>query len=426
MSSTTALGQQAIATLKGNDYGDYIVPTQNLYPFQWNWDSAVHALALHAIGDEKRAWLELETLLASVWDNGLLPHIIFHKPSPTYFPGPDEWQTDRTPRTSAISQPPLVCYAALHIYQNATDKALALTKLRQLYPALLAHTRWWYAARFDERTNLIFTVHPWETGRDNNPVYDAPLKAVPAVAREYERRDISIVDTAERPHKFEYDRYMYLVDFYKRTNFDTATIARDCPYKVCDAGLSAILARATDAVLQIADIVSADRPADLAANLERLKKGFATLWSDELQIYCGYDLIADQLIKVPAAHNFFALFGKIPTDTFAAKMDAEINRWLAMTKFGVAGVAPDSPLYEPRRYCRGPVWPIVNWLIATGLSEYGFTATADKLKQSSLTLTTQKGFAEYYDPHDGKPCGGTTFSWTAALALHWLKLPFAE
>ena len=32
-----------------------------------------------------------ETLFSGQWDNGMVPHILFHKVDPSYFPGPDVW-----------------------------------------------------------------------------------------------------------------------------------------------------------------------------------------------------------------------------------------------------------------------------------------------------------------------------------------------
>lgn len=96
--------EQAFAVLKENDRGTYTVPTKGLYPFQWNWDSCLTALGLAAL-DEGRAWTEIETLLANQWPDGMVPQIVFHVPSDTYFPGPDVWQTGRPTPTSGITQP---------------------------------------------------------------------------------------------------------------------------------------------------------------------------------------------------------------------------------------------------------------------------------------------------------------------------------
>ena len=43
------LMEQARNILRQNDRGGYTVPTERLYPYQWNWDSAICALGLSLI-----------------------------------------------------------------------------------------------------------------------------------------------------------------------------------------------------------------------------------------------------------------------------------------------------------------------------------------------------------------------------------------
>ena len=50
---------QAKRILAQNDRGGYTVPTDRLYPFQWNWDSAFVAMGF-ALYDTDRAYRELE------------------------------------------------------------------------------------------------------------------------------------------------------------------------------------------------------------------------------------------------------------------------------------------------------------------------------------------------------------------------------
>jgi hypothetical protein len=71
------LSERARDTLRGNDRGGYTVPTARLYPFQWNWDSAFVAMGF-ATFDADRAWREVERLLEGQWDDGMVPHIVFH------------------------------------------------------------------------------------------------------------------------------------------------------------------------------------------------------------------------------------------------------------------------------------------------------------------------------------------------------------
>ena len=130
------LRAKAAAILAENDRGHYTVPTKGLYPFQWNWDSCLTALGLAQI-DENRGWLEMETLFAHQWPDGMVPHIVFHEQDDGYFPGPDVWQTGRPTPTSGITQPAVAGFAAKRLHDRARDKKLAETKAKALLPS------WW-------------------------------------------------------------------------------------------------------------------------------------------------------------------------------------------------------------------------------------------------------------------------------------------
>src|SRR3954463_8881503 len=100
----------ALATLERNWRDGYTVPSSRLYPFQWNWDSGFIALG-HAYTHPERAIEEIRSLFRGQWRSGMLPHIVFHRPDPNYFPGADVWRTRGLPHgpaedvaTSGITQ----------------------------------------------------------------------------------------------------------------------------------------------------------------------------------------------------------------------------------------------------------------------------------------------------------------------------------
>ena len=80
---------------------------------------------------------------------------------------------------------------------------------------------------------------------------------------------------------------------------------------------------------------------------------------------------------------------------------------------------PASAEFDPRRYWRGPSWPVVNALMAIGLKDRGHQAAAERLRRETAELIAAHGFFEYFDPIDGTPCGGDAFTWTAAIWLTW-------
>jgi hypothetical protein len=112
--------------LRLNDRGSYTVPTSGLYPFQWNWDSCLSALGF-AHFDEGRAWTEIDTLFAHQWEDGMVPHIVFHEPDDGYFPGPEIWRTGRAVPTTGITQPPVAGFCVRRLFRGSRDVTIRLT-----------------------------------------------------------------------------------------------------------------------------------------------------------------------------------------------------------------------------------------------------------------------------------------------------------
>ena len=103
----TNIDKKAESIIRNNSRGNFTIPCENLYPFQWNWDSAFSALGIFSY-DKERAISEVNTLFKGQWNNGMIPQIIFHEKSDSYYPGPDVWQSNTVPETSCITQPPVI------------------------------------------------------------------------------------------------------------------------------------------------------------------------------------------------------------------------------------------------------------------------------------------------------------------------------
>ena len=103
-------------------------------------------------------------------------------------------------------------------------------------------------------------------------------------------------------------------------------------------------------------------------------------------------------------------------------MAARLDTWSQTLAAGIATTDPEDPSFDPIRYWRGPVWVLVNWLVADGLRRRGHQE--DVQRAEALRLTTralvEQGFSEYYDPRNRAGIGGQGFSWSAALTLAWL------
>src|SRR5215203_1627904 len=154
--TTLRMEEAAHAILARNDRGGYTVPTDRLYPFQWNWDSAFVAIGF-ATYDVDRAYRELERLAEGQWDDGMIPHIVFHAPNDSYFPGPDVWGTNHRIATSGITQPPVFGMALRQVHEAAVraGRADAEQRTRPLYGAALRYHRWSLAARDPDGLGVV-------------------------------------------------------------------------------------------------------------------------------------------------------------------------------------------------------------------------------------------------------------------------------
>lgn len=410
----------AISILRKNDRGGHTVPTDGLYPFQWSWDSAITALGWMRI-DEQRAWAEVDTMFGGQWENGMVPHILFHGESGTYFPGPEVWGSGRELPSSAISQPAIWATTISAMLETATDRALATDKVESVLPKLIAYHEWWYRERDPEDTGLVCSYHPWESGMDNSPAWDEALMNVPPVDYHYQRRDLHLVESEQRPTHEQYDRYLYLVDFYKGCGFDSDHIYAHCPYKVRDIGLVATLHRGTKDLLALCDQLSSSADTQtLRDAMARTEAAVDQLWLDDKSCFASRDVLADTVLDEVTTATVLPLFAGLANPSQARAMSTLIGGWLDGTDYGISSTHPDSARFDPQRYWRGPVWLHINWMIAGGLDDYGYAELAERIRSTSLSCIGTGGFWEYFDALSGKGCGGDDFSWTAAIALHWL------
>ncbi|WP_193334773.1 amylo-alpha-1,6-glucosidase [Devosia beringensis] len=418
---TAALRTLAIDVLKENDQGTYTVPTKGLYPFQWNWDSCLTALG-QAHFDEARAWQEIETLFEHQWPDGMVPHIVFHVYSDGYFPGPGVWDTKRPTPTSGLTQPAVAGFAVKRLFERAKDRKLAEEKARLLLPKIDRWHDWFYRYRDPRAEGLVAILHPWEAGRDNSVDWDEAFERVPTEGiTPYTRRDTQHADPAHRPTKAQYDRYLWLVEKFRSLGWDNAKLHDASPFQVIDPGFNAILIRACADLADLAEALGERQIG--AANRARAKKGIAALeglWSDSHGLYLCKDRTTGKLIDSASLGGMLPALADIPAGR-AAAIARTIERWSDKVKFIVPSQDPDDPRFEAKRYWRGPVWLVTNYMIADGLAASGERAVADHIRRSSLDLIIESGFAEYYDPITAEPCGGGRFTWTAAMVLEFIE-----
>lgn len=432
MSRVVSLADEAKSILRRNDTGTFIKPSPRQYPHQWNWDAALIAIGL-ATFDIPRAKAEVRKLLEGQWKDGMVPHILYFDGPSDYFPTPDFWETQRSPnaptvQTSGLTQPPVLTTAVRAIFERDEDKDAALGFVREIYSKLLAWHRWFHMARDPEGTGLVAIIHPWESGMDNSTRWTEALAHIsPTDVPEYKRRDRQHVAADERPVKGDYDRFMFLIGRYREAAWDAQTLYQTAPFCVQDTFTSAILHRADEDLLVLANLLG-EPTAELETWLERTQDAFNTrLWDEGAGLYYDFDLRSGQSVRENTCATFAPLYAGLADEVQAARL-VEIHLLNPAeyapdehTRYFLPSAAKNSPYFEPKRYWRGPVWLNINWLVVLGLRRYGYTGVAGTVTAHTLELIERGGFAEYYDPRDGTPCGARDFSWSAALALELLN-----
>jgi hypothetical protein len=422
---TSKLDADARAILQANDRGGYTVPNGRVYPFQWNWDSAFVALGFDTF-DRDRAWRELETLFRAQWDDGFLPHIVFWKDDPGYFPGPSVWGTNKEPVTSGITQPPVAATVVRKLWESAKaagESGSYRPRLDALFAKLMSWHRWFYDYRDPDKRGVVVAMHPWETGRDNSPEWDAPGEPIDVSnVGDYVRRDTSHLDAKMRPTKLEYDRYLALVQFGRSTGWNHARISAENPFRVADVGMSMILLRANRDLKALADeLGKSNESAEIGSWIDLAELGIGWLWDDRIGAWCSRDLLSGRSSGFVTSASFLSFYAGLRDEQRDAATRAHFDRIAGMVDYLMPSLDPADPGFQMIRYWRGPVWAVVNYMIGTGLTETGDVPRGNRVRGDTLALMERNGFFEAYSPIDGTGSGGDDFSWTAAIWLAWSK-----
>jgi len=439
--SDNKLVEKVISILHNNWRDGFSVPSGTLYPFQWNWDSGFTAIG-NAHLDPNKAVVELETLFTGQWRNGMIPHIIFHsEKETTYFPNFDFWETSvntgapQRPKTSGITQPPVHGFVLEHLLTSFSDSGTLTPALEARIAALVPKTinshRFLYNYRDRDQEGLVFIYHPWESGRDNSPLWDKSMDRIqiePNSLPKYTRKDITIAHADERPTSEQYDRYVYLLLLGKENEYDGPGIAINSPFLIQDTLFNAILIQSNASLIRLGEKFGIDVSEVKAWQKKSIQAFQSKLWNESLSTFTGYDLVAEEHIAAHEIGAYCALTAKIASKEQARCLADKLltlheNGYTLCPSYDV-----NSEKFDSKRYWRGPVWPHMNWLIYHGLLRYGYSDLADIVRMDAIELIRSFGFYEYFESVKedakllNKGYGGDNFSWTAACILDFIKM----
>ena len=312
-----SLADDALAILRGNDTGRYVKPSQRLYPWQWNWDSAFVAIGLARV-DPERAQTEVRSLLEGQWADGMVPHIVFHPQPGRLLAGPGGLGLEGL-RGSARSRDERADAAAGRrdggqgVHEAAPDTAF----LEEVVPKLEAWHEWFHRERAHRETGLMTVFHGWESA-DNAPRFDRALARIdPEGIAPIERTDTSQVAADERPTDLDYRRYLALVRWLRERGYRPRPPS-SAPFAYLDLPLNSILAVAEDDLADLQSEIGVDgRRARSAA--ARLRDALDRMWDDEAGAYRERDLHGGEGVTGTIA-DLFPLYAGVPDAGRARRM----------------------------------------------------------------------------------------------------------
>lgn len=444
--------------LDANWTGTHTVPSRTLYPHQWSWDAAFISIGLARIAPD-RAWRELRSLFSAQWPDGRVPHIVFDPgvAERDYFPGPTFWAApadpgptgptgptgpaaapgprtpgDRQIRSGApttagstgIVQPPVHALGAWEVYRHTPDDA-GRAQLRWLYPRLVAQQDYLSGARDVGGGGLASIVHPWESGLDNSPAWDAALAAVPVDAdllRRHRRRDNQVGLVDHRPTDDDYARYLALAAAYRDGDYRDTHLADRHLFLVECPAFNALRGGAELALARIAEVVGADPTGHRARAAAITRALVDRLYDARTGMFHALDVRTRRLSPARCVNGLVPLI--LPD--LPGRQVTELVATLRSSRFGLTSTSAvpsydrTAADFDPVRYWRGPVWLNMNWLLWRGLRSHGRDELAATLRDTLLDLVRRSGSYEYFHADTGAGIGTPAFSWTAALTLDLL------
>lgn len=431
------LQETAIKVLTNNWKEHFTIPCEGLYPFQWNWDSGFIALGWMHV-DLEKSFQEIRSLLKGQWSNGFLPHIIFHNPSDSYFPGPEVQASHLSPYapeipTSGITQPPVLGWVLGELYKFTKADPRTLQFITEVYDAAYLAHQYLYENRDPHNEGLVYICHNWESGTDNTPVWDTIWETMDSPQYELKRKDNLHIAASHRPSNREYQHYIHLIELFKSWNYDDAMTSEKSPFLVQDPLFNAMLIASNQSLIELGELLGKTSEVSQLKKWNTLSKASyeTKLYDPELKGYIYYDLRNDRPLRHISSSSFTGLFAGIPSPERAAdivsnfkngKFSGANNELLLCSSFN-----PESSHFDPKKYWRGPIWINLNWLIYKGLQQYKEDDVAKTIKKDTLYLMEKYGFYEYFDPRKDEDkkltegYGGKNFSWSAALTIDLLK-----
>lgn len=395
---------QGFSHWKNTDY-KFIAPSNKEYVFQWLWDTAFHAIVLSHF-DNDWAKEEILNLLKGQGEDGFIPHIIFwgeNKKLPHW--AYIESMISVRPRTSSITQPPVLGMTIEKIYEKDHDKEF----LKKTVDKIALHHKWLLDNRDNDQDGLISIISPNESGMDELPVFQ--------VAANYTGEKTAMLHYTYRKGDFKNYRH----------KFNSKKILELDYFNVEELLFNTIFIESTRSISRLYLELDKQEESDYFKNVaDNCENSLLTkCWDENDEIFYSLYSNNEKMAKVKTVASLVPL---LLDGLNGDKIDKLVNNHLLnenefWTPYPFPSVAKNEPYYYPNEtpsykiklLWRGPTWISTNWLIIKGLRKHGYNAIADGVVLRMLQMIEREGFREYYNPETGAGYRRENFGWSTLL-----------
>lgn len=406
---------QAKAIFEGNTFQGYspwkqtnykfIAPANKEYVYQWLWDTGFHAIVLSHF-DTEWAKSEIRNFLIGQWNNGFLPHIVFwgkkkRLPHWAYI----ESALSIRPRTTSITQPPVLPISVEYIYKKDHDKEF----LREVLPKLAAHHRWLLENRDIDHDFLISIISPNESGMDELPVFQ--------VAAGYTGLETTRLHYTYRKGDFLNHRY----------RFNNKKILEKDYFNVEELLFNTVFIESARSLSRLFEEIGNKHEASFfKSTADKSEKTLLTkCWDDTDKIFYSLYKKDEKFARVKTVASLIPLFlDGLKGEKLKTLIENHLlnpNEFYTPYPFPSVSkdekyyVPHDTPLHQVKLLWRGPTWIATNWFVVKGLQKHGYDNIAKDVVGKMKMMIEKHGFREYYNPETGEGYRRQNFGWSTLL-----------
>lgn len=375
-----------------------IHPSPGTYPFQYFWDSCLHAFILTTLGEAELAAKNFRSLYAMQADDGFVGHMLYwDKLTPGVWT--DAFQArfhdQEQPHMTAFVQPPLSAQALHRIWFYTHDDDY----LKEMLVKVKKHFDWLATHRDFDGDGLLTIFSMFESGIDWKPSQDELYGNKTQAADELYAAVIGN----------DYQNFIHDYD-------PTQTRIR-----IKEVAFNTIYARNLETLAELCRQVGDSDAEMYDARSQKVSAAIQEIMYDE-QDAAYWDVTTgdNRSLKTLTPTIFFPIILPSTTheraETILAKHFRNPEEFA--TEYPLPSVAVNDPSYDPNAskfLWRGPTWALYNWYIYQALYYNDFHDDAEKLRMSIHELMSQSGFREYYNPETGEGGGAEHFTWSGLL-----------